>query len=323
MLGQALTAQASGSPEALEDALEALERARDLAPTTAEVAMAHAAALLKQGSLAVNASRPSSAIKAKKEAAAAYTAALKLRPTLVEAYRQLAVLHLDGAVGGTSKWRATALRHAKSALALAPALASSYDALAEVLLRTSAWAKAATAQVSGQGGGDDGIGLANMTALTGEERSKLLQAVRASIELSAVEAKVSSNSSGNLPSTSDTERGEAAALAHYRLFRLLASHPDLESGTGLLREAIDAIRSAARMQPSRYAKLAKKFAEFETAERLSKEADRRGALEREAMVRAMHTPSEDKRLQEEEDAAIAAEREAEAAARGNRKEELR
>lgn len=289
MAGQALTAQSSTVQ--LEEAIDYLERARSLAPSTAEVIMAHAAALLKMARLA------DADADAFQEAAAAYRDALKLAPGNVEAYRQLATLQIDRQLGhrGKGTSHATALRHAKAALRLAPQLASSYDTMALVLMSRN-----------DTDAGSDGSGMRNLTSLAPRQRARLLSLVRASISLRAPSMPPRERSGDG------DDESRAAALAHYRLFRLLASHPDLEqdaeSDLPYISEAVAAIRTAARLDPQQYSTIAERFAGFEEAKRLHKEADRRGRLEREAMVEAMRAPFEQKRLEAEEDAEIEAER---------------
>lgn len=289
MAGQALTAT-KDSAAALEEAVELLERARGLAPSIPEVIMAHAAALAKVA-------RTSRDKDANREASSAYAAAVKLAPGSAEAYRQLALLRVDrGAAAAAAQ--AKALEFAKTAIKLAPTLSANYDAMADVLLASSA----AGGRGAGAAGEADG-GTASWANLTRSERKRLTKAVKASIALRPA----------------GDEDATAAALSQYRLFRLVASHPDLEREGGdidveLLGEAVHAIRAAARLRPAAYGTLAGKFAGFEEATRLQKEADRRSRLEREAMVEAMRAPFEQKRLEAEEDAAIEAERTLEAAA---------
>merc|ERR1712203_774842 len=80
-----------------------------------------------------------------------------------------------------------------------------------------------------------------------------------------------------------------------------------EHSNDILAEAVQHVRAAARLDPNTYADSAKAVKGWEDAERLSKEADRRSRLDREAMVRAMEASSKQKQLEAEEDILFEAE----------------
>ena len=293
MLGQALAKNNDG------EAISALTRAHELAPKVGPVMTLLAAEHRKLGH--------------RKKALDLYRKAVRVTPADADAYTQLGLLASD--VGDSQEalaaWktaigvapghyeahralaaglaaredvaqRAVAIKHAKKALKLEPALAVSYSTMADALL----------------------MGEKNFTNLTKSTRGKLQQALAAQIRLQEARQEPI-----RLASAADNA---SLALAHMRSFHLLTSDEafgaSAETGDATLGAmAVQHLRQAAALRPDLYAERARQVRGWEEAERLSKRADHHDRLQREAMVGAMHKEFESKRLQEEEDRAIAEE----------------
>lgn len=227
-------------------------------------------------------------------AVAAWTAAAKLAPTFAEAHHLLAVRLSAGGPAG----RKRAITHAKQALGLEPKRASSYDTLASALLT--------------------GTSPANLTKAA---RQRLRTALMRQVRLH------NATSSHDAVAADDVDT-TALARAHYRLFHLVASDQSFgdenASDTPALGAmAVQHLRAAAALRPVQYADEAKKVQGWEEAERLSREADRRDRLQREAMVGAMHREIEGKREEAEEDEQVKAEEARERAAKAAARAEQR
>ena len=250
-------------------------------------------------------------------AVVAWSHAASLAPKSSDAHVLLAerlAASVGQRAGGNAKQRNRAIRHAKKALKLAPALAEVSDAMAAALLA-------------------GGTAPANLTR---SERVMMTSALTSSIELHARRvAGATAGASAASASGSDAGAGdpsqagegvgqpsELLARAHYRFFHLLVADERLNStdgDTSIGAEAVRHLREAARLRPDVYADEASKLRGWDEAERLAKEAARRDRLDRVRMVDSIKASMDEKRAQEEEDEAVAEEERREGSQRAARR----
>ena len=186
---------------------------------------------------------------------------------------------------GGKALRKDAIRAAENAVRLAPQSARAYDTLGSALVTAT-----------------------TPKNLTKKQRTRLIKTLRTAIALHG-DGDADSNEAG---------AASSAALTHHRLARSLSVFPGVmlddagvptgldESITSRMSEVVHHVRQAARLD-SAFAKSAAAYEGWEDALRSYKHADYRSQVQREGIVKALHEQVSEKRLQAEEDEAIAEE----------------
>jgi len=318
--------------ERVDEAMASLRTAYSLAP-----GVSHIAGTL--GSLAHLHGR-------KKEAASTYRTALALTPAEPELYFQLGLALQTGDDpdyeptderddASTAAW--------KSAIDLEPQMWKAYSHLATRLAQANSgrrdeaigYARAAVALNSSETVTHEALGVALFHGklsqeLSPEERAEAAGALREGLRLR--HGVLEENRRAHKKKTIPAEEKDFLARDYYMLSQVLGTSPEATGESELWSEAVSHMQIAVKLMPKRYAKQAETLKQYEKQKAVeagkvdymstmpgkTQEEKLRALRERDpetfAKAAATLQQQETKRLQEDEDAAVAAEEAAEAEA---------